>query len=106
MKLVPYDQTALKQIHQWKNPETTFLTRSLEMIGKPLNRPVKWFSRPRSSGRRFSLPFRGWWVSVMTQRFGPFVLSLFLISSEKMGMSIYITMAISKRCALRISIKR
>ncbi|WP_230351141.1 EcsC family protein [Lelliottia sp. WAP21] len=37
MKLVPYDQTALTQIHKWKNPESSFLSRSLEMIGKPLN---------------------------------------------------------------------
>lgn len=37
MKLVAYDKNALKDIHKWKNPEVGFLSKSLELISKPLN---------------------------------------------------------------------
>lgn len=37
MRLFDYDKNALKQIHEWKNPQQGFLAKSFELISKPLN---------------------------------------------------------------------
>lgn len=37
MRLFDYDKNALKQIHEWKNPQRGFLAKSFELISKPLN---------------------------------------------------------------------
>ena len=37
MKLIDYDKNALQQIHDWKNPQRSFLSKSIELISKPLD---------------------------------------------------------------------